>query len=246
MTNKFLSQIKNNLDSDKWFRIVFLGDSITSTEWVYPNWRGIIEFVLKVRLEELMGVWETPWWKIRCYNAGYNGATSKEMIKFIDEDIALHKPSLTIFMDTDNDKYRDIDAKEHSNNLNTIFEKLTNISDKIVFATTIAGLNKKVNDDYKEYIKISDEVIEKYKDKILKVDLFSEYNKLDREKLFTFKSRSGNEDAGIEPDGIDYAHPNQLGNAYIAKILLKNIFDVEFDPELYINDTLAGEKYPKY
>jgi lysophospholipase L1-like esterase len=246
MINKYLSHIKNKLDKDEWYRVVFLGDSITSTEWVYPNWRGIIEFVLKEKLEEFMGVWEAPWWKLRCYNAGYNGATTKEMIKFIDEDIVLHQPNLIIFMDTDNDKYRGINTEEHSKNLDLIFGKLTKISDNVIFATTIAGLNQEVNDNYQEYIKASDEVINKHKENISKVDLFIEYAKLDLEKLFTFKSISGNEDAGIEPGGVDYAHPNQLGNAYIAKILLKNIFDIEFDAELYIKDTLAGEKYPKY
>ena len=29
-------------------------------------------------------------------------------------------------------------------------------------------------------------------------------------------------------------------------VTLKNVFTIEFDPELYITDTLKGEKTPKY
>ncbi|MEA3449779.1 MAG: hypothetical protein U9Q85_02265 [Patescibacteria group bacterium] len=65
-------------------------------------------------------------------------------------------------------------------------------------------------------------------------------------KIFTFVSENGNADAGIEPGAIDFGHPNQLGNAYIAKIILKEIFDIDFDPELYIKETLEGKKYPSY
>lgn len=47
------------------------------------------------------------------------------------------------------------------------------------------------------------------------------------------------------PQGdIDPHHPNQLGNAYIAKVILKETFDVDFDPEKYIKEMVAGEKFP--
>jgi hypothetical protein len=77
------------------------------------------------------------------------------------------------------------------------------------------------------------------------INLFELYSQYDLKKFFTFIS-SGNEDLEIKPGEIDFLHPNQLGNAYIAKIILKEAFSVNFDPETYIKDTLAGEMFPKY
>jgi hypothetical protein len=40
---------------------------------------------------------------------------------------------------------------------------------------------------------------------------------------------------------------NPLGNAYIAQYFLKEIFWLDFDPELYIEDALNPSiKYPRY
>lgn len=244
--NQLLSKIEKKLKQGDWYRIVFLGDSITSTEWVYPNWRGMIEYVLKKKLEKSIGEWELRCWKVRCYNTGYNGASTKEIIKFIDEDIVLHKPSLVIFMDTYNDKYRDIEPAEHEKNLNIIFGKLVNITEDIVFTHSIARLKIEANKQNEEYMKAANQVVKKYKDRIQSLDLYSKYAKLDLKKFFTFTSENGNEDMGVKPGGLDFGHPNQLGNAYIAKILLREIFNIKFDPELYIKDTLGGKKYPGY
>ena len=73
MINANLEKIEKKLRQGDWYRIAFLGDSITSAEWVHPNWREITEYVLKDKMETILGEWETPSWKIRCYNAGFNG-----------------------------------------------------------------------------------------------------------------------------------------------------------------------------
>src|SRR3989339_1765795 len=100
MLNEYLAKIEKKLKPGGWYRIVFLGDSITSTEWVHPNWREIIEYVLKNVLGEIMGEWQTPSWKIRCYNAGFDGGFTGDMIKYADEEIAPLRPDLVVFMDT--------------------------------------------------------------------------------------------------------------------------------------------------
>lgn len=244
--NKYLSNIQKELKNDDWYRMVFLGDSITSTEWVYPNWRGIMEFVLKETMEDITKDWEACWWRIRCYNSGFNGMPTKEMIKCVDDEIKPHRPDLIVFMDTYNDKYRDISSEKHKENLDVIFRKLLEISQDVVFTSSVARMKKEANEENRKYMDAANEAVEKYKDKILSIDLFDEYGKLDLKRFYTFISVNGNEDAGIEPGGVDFGHPNQLGNAYIAKILLKKIFGIDFDPELYIKDTLAGKKYPEY
>lgn len=78
-----------------------------------------------------------------------------------------------------------------------------------------------------------------------KVDMFSIYKKFPLEKIFTFKSE-GNPEEDIKEGDPDLQHPNQLGNAYIAKVVFKEVFGTEFDTELYWQTTLAGEKFPKY
>lgn len=42
-----MDEIKNALKTNGKYWIAFVGDSITSTEWVHPNWREIVEYVLK-------------------------------------------------------------------------------------------------------------------------------------------------------------------------------------------------------
>ena len=75
--------------------------------------------------------------------------------------------------------------------------------------------------------------------------MFNLYKRFPLEKFFTFISEE-NPVAGIKEGEIDPDHPNQLGNAYIAKLILEEVFSLDFNPEIYINDTLKGEKYPKY
>ena len=244
--NERISQIENKLKEDDWYRVAFLGDSITSTEWVYPNWRGIMEFVLKEQLGEVAGEWSAPWWKVRCYNAGFNGITTKKIIDYVDEELANYKPNLVIFVDTYNDKYHKIMPAAHKKNLAVIFDKLTRISKDIVFASSISRLKEAANIENKAYREASEEVIKEYEGKVQFIDMSSQYAEFDLRKLFTFISEDGNKDAGIKPGEVDFSHPNHLGNAYIAKIMLKEIFDIDFDPELFIKETLEGKKYPSY
>ncbi|KKS30698.1 MAG: hypothetical protein UU92_C0021G0013 [candidate division WWE3 bacterium GW2011_GWA1_42_12] len=43
----YLEKVTKSLKENGSYRILFLGDSITSAEWVHPNWREIVEYVLK-------------------------------------------------------------------------------------------------------------------------------------------------------------------------------------------------------
>lgn len=243
--NNQLSTIENKLRNDEWYRILFLGDSITSTEWVHPNWREIMEYVVKDKLEEQMGEWELPCWKVRCYNAGYNGVRSREMVDFIEEDVVLHRSNLVIFMDTYNDIYRQIGPEDHEKNLENIFDRLKSIAENVVFTTSVPGIDKEANTAVLPYIEAANRAVAKHEN-IKTIDLFKAFEAYDLFQFFTFISENGNEDAGIEPGELDTSHPNQLGNAVIAKHLLKEIFDIDFDPDTYIRETLSGQKNPKY
>lgn len=126
------------------------------------------------------------------------------------------------------------------------FKKFLAIPAQVIFTTSVANFDTSANEEYQPYAAAAWGAAEKFRGKIKTIDLFSEYAKLDLEKFYTFISESGNEDAGIKAGEIDFGHPNQLGNAYIAKILLKAIFAIEFDADRYIKESLAGRKNPGY
>lgn len=92
---KYLVKIKDKLKMQARFRIAFVGDSLISCEWVHPNWREIVEYVVKRELEETMENWKMPSWGIRCFNFGFDGATTKDILEKSDEILEV-KPNLII------------------------------------------------------------------------------------------------------------------------------------------------------
>lgn len=227
-----MEKVKKILEETGKYWIGFVGDSITSCEWVHPNWREIVEYVLKEELQPRFADWRVPSWGIRCFNYGFDGATTKDIINLItNNQIPITNLDLVIVMIGANDKSKRLSPDQHLENIGKILEKLKNT--EVVWVTDMKPNRKGPALNYEKYV----EVDRKYKwGKVKFIDMFSEFSKLKLNRLFTFKYK-GNP---------DYWHPNQLGNAYIAKVILKEVFGVEFDPEKYIKEDLAGEKYPGY
>ena len=226
-----LQEISDILKSKGKFRIVFTGDSITSCEWVHPNWREIVEYVLKEEMTKFLGDWKRSEWGIRGFNFAYDGATTKDILDRANE-INLVDPDLVICLMGSNDPTFNINISKHVENINKIIESLRA---KVVWCnSTPVGIDSPKNEEYRPYAKASMEISENQN--LQFIDIFNIYKDFPLEKLFTFK-----EDG--EPD---LTHPNQLGNAYIAKVILKEVFGISFDPEKYWKETLAGEKYPQY
>jgi len=230
-------------EKGKVYKIIFLGDSITSTEWVHPNFREIIEYVLKDYIEETTKGWKAPSWFIRTINSALNGGTSNDFLFYLTDYVISYKPDLVILQGTRNDFTLNISVTKHIDNMNKIINKILNNNSNVVFIGTTPSLLKEKTKEYLPYIKEAKKIAEK--NNIQYVDLFYKYQELDLAKIYTFVSE-GNSAEGIKPGDIDWGHPNQLGNAYIAKILLEDIFDIKFNPELYINETQDGKMYPKY
>lgn len=231
------------------YRIVFLGDSITSAEWVHPNWREIVEYVLKQEFGYRIGSGEFGWklaeWGIRCFNAGFDGATTEDMLQRLDTDVLVHNPDMVIVCGGDNDmhlKRTDMELKE---SLSKIVSKLESSTKGSIYMSPPSGPASRANDEenLRQFMKPA--LLLFPRDNMQFIDLFLEYKKFDTERFFTFVS-IGNEHAGLKPGDIDFLHPNQLGNAYIAKIVLEHGFGISFDPDLYIEKTLAGEMFPSY
>ncbi len=231
------------------YHIVFLGDSITSTEWVHPNWREIVEYVLKQELGSL-GSGEFGWklaeWGIRCFNSGFDGATLKDMYERLETDVILHKPELVIVCGGDNDMHLGRSSAECATTLKEMLDALVHRVPGLIYMSPPSGPPERVADEVAlvEYMKPSIALFP-IKD-IQYVDLFSLYQQYPLSRCYTFISEEGNPYAGIEPGGIDWLHPNQLGNAYIAKIVLEHGFGITFAPELYIKENNECKMFPSY
>ena len=239
-----LATVKEKLLKENRFKIVFFGDSITSTEWVHPNWREIIEYVLKGELEKQIGDWKISSWRITCINSGLDGATTDDYLAHLDSHVINFQPQLLIWIVGSNDQLYKFGGKKHQVNVQKIVDILAPKMDYLIVCSDSTRLNDKANHIYEnEYLKTLAQV--SFPKNAIFVDLFRKYKQLDLKRFFTFIS-GGNEVAGMKPGDIDFAHPNQLGNAYIAKIILEEAFQVKFDPEKYIQTTLSGHMYPSY
>lgn len=79
------------------------------------------------------------------------------------------------------------------------------------------------------------------------VNLFELFPKNLIRKSYTLISEEGNEVVGIEPGSIDPIHYNRYGNAIVAKILLKQVFGIDFDGEKFLKGLdNPNKQYPDY
>lgn len=223
-----LSDIQQKIESNGKYWIAFVGDSITSCEWVHPNWREIVEYVLKAKLDGD--------WGLRCFNFGYDGSTTKDILEKVDYINSVN-PDLVIMMIGGNDPFLNISVTDHIKNINEIKEK---IDTNLVLSTDNKPWNDVAVSKYLPYINAD---INSGFDNF--INLFNRSDSFPKERIYTFSSEE-NPIENIKEGDLDYWHPNSLGNAYIAKVILKEVFDIDFDPEIYIEDIKSGEKLPRY
>ena len=110
-----LSDIKDKLEKDGKYWVAFVGDSITSCEWVHPNWREIVQYVLNNKLKGD--------WGFRCFNFGYDGSTTKDILEKTDY-IKSVNPDLVIMMIGGNDPFLNVSVEDHIKNINEIKDRL--------------------------------------------------------------------------------------------------------------------------
>ena len=238
-----MDKIKNKLEKEGKFWIAFVGDSITSTEWVHPNWREIVEYVLKEELQKVFTDYRIPSWGIRCFNHGYDGATTKDILeKITNNQISMTNLDLVIMMMGGNDSVLGVSGEEHGKNIKTIAKSLAEKNIDLVYSTDSKPWNEKIAGVYGKYVEIDRNL---NLESVKFINLFEEFDKFPKERIFTFISEEIAV-VGLKKGDVDFLHPNQLGNAYIAKTILREVFGVDFDPEKYIKTTLSGEKYPQY
>lgn len=236
-------KIRKKLEESGSYKIAFLGDSITSAEWVHPNWRDIVEYVLKENLRNDVKDWKKVSWGIRCINAGFDGATTNDLLNLLQENVLEYKPDMVIVMATSNDVILGVSLDQHKINLTKILDSITANVSEIIYCTDICSGNTDYNNKYELYVK---EAISLFpRDNVGLINTFEEFGKFDLSSFFTFDSE-GNEEVGIDSGETDFIHPNQLGNAYIAKIILEKVFGMKFNPERYMEGTAAGLMFPGF
>jgi lysophospholipase L1-like esterase len=237
--------IINRLRSGKTYRIAFLGDSLTSAEWVHPNWREIVEYVLKEELINAFdGKWHIPSWQLRFYNAGFDGSTTRDWLAKLDTEVLALRPNLLIVMGTLNDELFGIPPAQSAANIERLLDKaLAAGVDTLVYAN---GTSTSANGRTESEAYISGaRAIFPHKG-VQFVDMAKLFNELDTALFYTFRESKDNPVTGSKAGDIDTSHPNRLGQAYTAKLFLKHVFGIDFDPELYLRDLYADTKYPRY
>ena len=222
---------------------MFLGDSITSAEWVHPNWREIIEYVVKEELTKALSDWKLPSWGVRCINSGFDGSTTRDWLYLLEQAVFAYNPDMVLVLGTPNDKDLKISVDEYKNNMRKVLQALSAKVTDVVYCTDLTANKPSYNESSQAYLEAV-KTIFPIKN-VLYVDLFNKFQSLDLNKLYTFVS-TGNEDIDLKPGEFDFIHPNQLGNAYIAKFILETAFGVSFDPEKYMNSNNSGAMFPAY
>lgn len=235
-----MDKIKEELKKNGKYWIAFMGDSITSTEWVHPNWREIVEYVLKEEMCDEFPDYRTSSWGIRCFNFGYDGSTSRDIVNKID-DICGTKPNLMILMIGANDPTQGVSEEEYKNNIVNIIERAKENNMEIWLSSCNKAWNERSNNLCLPYVEIQRNLgLNNF------IDLYTESDKFPKERIYTFISECDIPEENIKKGDLDFWHPNQLGNAYIAKVILDKIWNVEFDPEKYITSVNNGAKMPSY
>ncbi|OGD68046.1 hypothetical protein A3I18_02490 [Candidatus Campbellbacteria bacterium RIFCSPLOWO2_02_FULL_35_11] len=246
--NIFLKSIKEIVENNKIFFIVYYGTSTTSFDHVFPNWGEIIKYVLRGELENFVD-YKQAHWNLQTFNRGLSGASSKDLLIKIDDFVLETKPNMVFVGVGDNDYFYNIDKEITKKNTTEIINKLLDKNLKVVFTTAAPSLNENLNKEIIEYIEIDREVAKQFlgNDNFVFVDLFELFPKNLLDKSYTLISPTGNTDAGYGPGELDYIHYNKFGNAVVAKILLKKVFDIDFDHEKFLKDLEDNtKKYPDY
>lgn len=245
----FLEEMIACIKQDELYSIVFYGASTTSAEYAMPNWGEIIRYCLKMEMEDAIGDYKKANWNIQTANRGLNGGSSQDLLERFDELVLSLSPRIIFLSVGKNDAYYEIDRRITEENTRKIIQKSLNANMKVVFMTTVPALTEKLNDKIRNYVEVDRNVAQEFlnNENFMFIDFYDFFTKEDLEKSHTLISVNGNEIVGITPGEIDPIHYNKIGNALVAKIILKEIYGLNFDSEKFISDLAdISKKYPGY
>lgn len=228
-----LGEIAKTIKEKGKYWIAFTGDSITSCEWAHPNWREIVEYVLKDKLNYD--------WGLKTFNFAYDGSTSEDLLDRVGE-LKLLNPNMVIMLTGANDPFRnpEIPPDIFKSNVSVIKKIIDDLGSQFVLSSDNYPNNEWAAEKCLPYLDKLQEVDEKF------INLFEVSKSFPMDRIYTFVSEMDIPEEHVKNGENDFWHPNQLGNAYVAKVMLKEIFGIEFDPEKFWKETLAGKKLPRY
>lgn len=239
------------LKSGKEYSFAFIGDSLTSAEWVHPNWRDVFEYMLKFSFSEFEGKdWWIPEWNLKFYNYALDGASTRDFLSQTDKMLSGIKVDCAIVMGTCNDLELGITVEEYTSNFKQTFNKINDFCDIFVYSPGIYSADVTKNENYLPYMKSAMGIPLAHKQiNINGYEIFFQY---DWKRLYTLEKDLSelnvDEKRRFKKDGfraIDKVHPNALGNVYIAKMFLEGIYGIEVNPERYLEDVRSDRvKYP--
>ena len=245
-TKNFKKEFEEGIKKDNLFSIVYYGASTTSMEYCFPNWGEIIRYWLGDYIYENIGKYH---WNLQTINRGLNGATSGELLERFPQMIEDVSPSLIFLNISKNDYYFKIPKKESEENTRKIIERSLRNGYKVVFTTFVPALTKNLNEKIKPYVDLDRKVAQEFvnnKD-FMFIDFYNFFSEDDLKRSYTLISEGGNKVVGIAPGEVDPIHFNKYGNALVAKILLKEVFAIDFDHEKFIRDLADNsKKYPGF
>jgi len=247
MGTGIFEEIKKSVENDKLYLIAYYGASTTSHEYIFPNWGDIIRYVLKYQLEQILNDWKKPLWNIHTINLGLDGATSSDLYSRFDDIVLSLNPNLIFLEEGKNDMYFNIDKKITETNKKKTIRKALDKGIKVVFISTIHSLSESLNKKIRENMKVDLNVARKDNKNFSFVNLFELFPKNLIKKSYTLISEDGNDVIGISKGEIDPIHYNKYGNAIVAKILLKQVFGIDFNENAFLKDLENQSKqFPNY
>ena len=268
MYTPLFSSIIEQILQNRLYTIWFLGDSITSAEWIHPNWREIVEYVLKSELDTEIQrridewvlqlntiydwqynpdetvewyVWRIPSWNVRTLNFGRDGSSTRDRVAQKEKRLSNHHHiDLLIMIGTCNDPDFNIPVNEtvHNNDIMYAYCKDVLSIPTVLYATTSYSNYPLRLERYDTY---AQKVAEVYAWKEWFFDLWNHMKQLPVADLESFY--------GLQTSGdkIDYTHPNVLGNCYIAGVILEQYFGIAYNyKEYYKNIGTMKYLFPWY
>lgn len=240
----FQKDLENKIKQDKIFSIVYYGASTTSIDYVFPGWGSIMRYWLRDYIKENVGPY---YWNLQTVNRGLDGASSGELLERFSQMIESVNPDLVFLNIGKNDYYYKIKQEETEKNTRKIIEKSLKNGYKVVFTTSVPALTKDLNQKIKPNVDLDRRMAQEFSDNkdFIFVDFYNFFSEEDLKRSYTLISDNGNKVIGIKPGEVDPIHFNKYGNALVAKILLKEVFGIEFAHEKFIRDLDDNtKKYP--
>ncbi len=223
--NKILQSLKEG----KEYKIAFIGDSITSAESIFPNWRSVFEYILKFSFEEYIDDWRSFEWNLRFFNYSLDGSTTNEFLKSLNSSLKEVNPDLYLITGTSNDLEQDLGLDLYLRNLEEIFNIIVKNKKDCVHIPSFYSSDEKRNKQYLDLTE-GDLSIEVPKN-IQVINGYEIFKNYDLEKIHTLV------DEGV----LDLCHPNSLGHVYIAKIFLEEAFGIKVDAEKFFKEMSKGD-----